>query len=255
VAHKLFRAFLVALTVAVSAFGAKAESVGLVVKATPGATLSRSGKISDLSDGLGLSAGDIISTNRSGQVQLLFKDETRIAIGPNASLAIDDIRMKQNGTARKFAVSAVAGGFRFLSGHSPKSAYSINTPTATMGIRGTAFDFVVRSRTATDIIIFSGLVRMCGVSGSCFRVTGECSAVRMDNAGTARAIAQSGARRNMISDGFVFVTRQETLSQDFRADLRSCGRDAVVQPAQRHGEDRPERSAPEAPEKSEPGLK
>jgi hypothetical protein len=254
VAHKLFGTFLVALVVTFSSFGVAAESIGLVVKVTPGATLSRSGKTSDLLGGQSLSAGDVISTNRSGQVQMLFNDETRIAIGPNASLAIDDIRMKQNGTARKFAVSAVAGGFRFLSGHSPKSAYSIKTPTATMGIRGTAFDFVVRNRAATDIIIFSGLVHMCGVSGSCFRVAGECSAVRMNNSGTAHAIVKSSERRNMISDGFLFMTRQESLSQDFRTDLRSCGRDTVVRPAARHGDDRPERSAPEAPEKPERGV-
>ncbi len=253
--HGLIYGISLALIVAISPFDAKAESIGLAVKVIPGATLSRSGKTSDLSDGYALSSGDVISTNRWGQVQILFNDETRIAIGANASLAIDDIRMRQNGTARKFAVSAVAGGFRFLSGKSPKSAYSINTPTATMGIRGTAFDFVIRNTAGTDIVIFSGLVHMCGTAGTCFRVTGDCAAVRMNNRGTARAIATPGDRRNMISNGFQFITKQEGLAKEFRADLRSCGREAMVRPARRSGEDRPARTAPEAPEIPDKVLK
>jgi hypothetical protein len=131
---------------------------------------------------------------------------------------------------------------------SAKSAYSINTPTATMGIRGTAFDFVIRKTAETDIVIFSGLVRMCGVAGTCFRVTGDCAAVRMSNRGIARAIATPRDRRNMITDGFQFITQQERLAKEFRADLRSCGREAMVRPAPRSGEDRTIRSAPAGPE-------
>lgn len=229
---------------AVLSFGAAAQTVGVAVSVVPAATLQRSGKTYPLPSGQNLAAGDVISTGRRGQVQIVFDDSTRIAIGPNALLSVDDIRMRQNGTARKFAVSAVAGGFRFLSGKSPKSAYSITTPTATMGIRGTAFDFVVRSRASTDLIIFQGLVHMCGSGGACFRVTGECSAVRMDMGGTARAVSQGRDRRGMISDGFLFMTEPRKLSSDFRTSLRSCGRDAVAPPASRAGNrsaERPER--------------
>lgn len=219
-----------------------AQPVGSVVRVVQGATLERSGQAVSLRAGQSVESGDVISTDRRGQVQLLFNDDTRIAVGPNSSLAVDDIRFRQNGKARKFAVSAVAGGFRFLSGTSARSAYAINTPTATMGIRGTAFDFVVRKSQDTDLVIFSGLVSMCG-RGGCFEVTGGCDAVRLDARGNFARIEQKKDKRNLINDGFYFVTEQQTLRPDFRTNVRSCGRDVISRPAPKAGE----RKAPDPP--------
>jgi hypothetical protein len=39
-------------------------------------------------------------------------------------------------TARNISINAVRGAFRFITGKSPKDAYSITTPTATIGVRG-----------------------------------------------------------------------------------------------------------------------
>ncbi len=251
VAHKLLCALFIGLMAASAAGLAEADSVGAVVKAVPGAKLGRSGKVTDLATGQTLSAGDLITTNRSGTVQILFEDDTRIAIGPNASFLIDDIQTRRSGVATRFAVSAVAGGYRFLTGRSPKSAYAINTPTATMGIRGTAFDFLVRSGRGTDVVIFSGLVRMCGSTGACFRVTGECNAVRMGSEGTAFGVAAGRARRAMISEGFVFLTQPRKLARDFQVNMTSCGRDVAPPAAPKSGEDR-RRAAPNPPDPPEP---
>jgi hypothetical protein len=223
---KVLHAFFLfaALGLSVTAGFATAQTIGAVVNARPGATLTRSGQVSALRTGQALAKGDVIATDRRGQVQLLFDDQTRIAIGPNASLVVDDIRMRSNGTARTFAVSAVAGGFRFLSGTSPKSAYALTTPTATMGIRGTAFDFVVRKGAGTDIIIYAGLVQMCGVTGTCFRVTGDCAAVSMNTRGVASAVTARRDRRQMAAEGFVFLTGEQRLPKAFRTATGACGR-------------------------------
>lgn len=217
---------------------ALAGPVGSAVRVVQGATLERAGQAITLRAGQSVESGDVISTDRRGQVQLLFNDETRIAVGPNSTMAIDDIRLKDNGKARKFAVSAVAGGFRFLSGTSAKSAYAIDTPTATMGIRGTAFDFVVRDTKSTDLVIFSGLVNMCG-SGSCFAVTGGCDAVSLDPRGNFARIALKKDKRNMLQDGFVFVTEQQRLRPDFRTKVRSCGRDVIEKRVSKAGDRSP----------------
>ncbi len=229
-----------------------AEDVGTAVKVVPGATVTRSGKAARLSTGQTLASGDVVSTDRAGQVQLLFTDGTKMAVGPGSSLSIDDIRMRPNGTADKFVVSAVAGGFRFLTGKSAKSAYSVRTPTATMGIRGTAFDFVVRNRVGTDLVLFSGIVRMCGISGNCLRVTGRCTAARTSQNGAVSAISAQKEKQEMILDGFSFVTRQPTLSPDFRTNVRSCGRDIVALPVNRSREDRNQRATPQPPEPPTP---
>ncbi len=240
---------LAALVVAASG-SAMAKDIGAVVRAVPGATVTRSGQVSNLIDGQGVASGDRIETDRGGQVQLLFDDETRMVIGPSSSLIIDDVRMRKNGTARKFSVSAVAGGFRFLSGKSPKPVYALTTPTATMGIRGTAFDFVVRKSTQTDLVLFSGEVQMCAKSGGCRPVSGGCAAVRMDTTGGINDVSKKNEKRDLIFDGFLFVTEQRNLRPDFRTDLRECGRDitAAVVPAER---DEPTKPAP-APNPPDP---
>ncbi|MGL4279434.1 MAG: FecR family protein [Albidovulum sp.] len=217
-----------------------------MVRVVQGATLERSGQALSLRAGQSIESGDVISTDRRGQVQLLFNDETRIAVGPNSTMAVDDIRFKPNGKARKFAVSAVAGGFRFLSGTSARSAYAIDTPTATMGIRGTAFDFVVRNTEGTDLVIFSGLVNMCG-RGGCYQVTGGCDAVRLDARGNFARIEQKKDKRELINDGFFFVTQPQKLRQDFRTNVRSCGRDVISKPVSKAGDRAPPPPPPKAP--------
>ena len=68
--------------------------------------------------------------------------------------------VRADGTAGKFAVNALAGTFRFLTGNSEKSAYQIITPTGTLGVRGTKFDFTVDPRTGqTKVVLFEGQVK------------------------------------------------------------------------------------------------
>lgn len=80
--------------------------------------------------------GDEIVAQPHGLAQILFIDNTRIVIGPNSRLTIDRFVFNDDNTAREVAITAVKGTFRFISGNSPAGAYSIRTPTTTIGIRG-----------------------------------------------------------------------------------------------------------------------
>ena len=224
---KKFTAFFIGWYLAILLTNATAGAIGTAVAVFPGANLTHLQQSTELSAGAGVSTGDIITTDRTGQVQLIFNDETRVAIGPNSRFIVEDVALKSGGTASRFAVSAVAGSFRFITGKSKKSAYAINTPTATMGIRGTVFDFVVRKRHGTDLVIFSGEVRMCSKDGNCFKVVGECAAVQMDTAGNFSTVKKKADKRDLIAHGFLFVSAQQQLAPEFRAEVRSCGRDVV----------------------------
>lgn len=120
-----------------------ANPVGQAVDVAQNATLTRDGEKGYLQQGQSVSLGDVITTGATGQVQLLFRDDTKIAIGANSELVIETILFDSPDTASNFTVNAVQGAFRFFSGKSEKSAYAIRTPKATMGIRGTVFDFTV----------------------------------------------------------------------------------------------------------------
>ena len=62
-------------------------------------------------------------------------------VGPNSTLVLDRFLMRGGNRPQKFSVDALRGTFRFISGNSAKNAYDIQTANATIGIRGTGFDF------------------------------------------------------------------------------------------------------------------
>jgi hypothetical protein len=78
-----------------------------------------------------------IETGPSGQVQLLFNDQSAISVGPDAQLVIDQyVYNPANGTGQ-MAVTLARGTMRFVGGKiSKQSEVAISTPSATIGIRG-----------------------------------------------------------------------------------------------------------------------
>ena len=81
-------------------------------------------------------SGDKITTDRIGEAQIKFRDDTKLVVGPNSTLVIDAFVFNADNTARKVSINALRGAFRFISGKSPKDVYTITTPAATIGIRG-----------------------------------------------------------------------------------------------------------------------
>ncbi len=86
---------------------------------------------------------ELIETGKESSTELIFLDETKLALGPNSSLTLDKFVYDPEPGKSSFIMTATAGVFRFVSGKLPKDSYTIHTPTATIGIRGTAFTLVV----------------------------------------------------------------------------------------------------------------
>lgn len=121
--------------------------------------------------GADVSVGERIVTGPSGRVQLLFQDETRIVVGPHSELLIESYLLSGD-PASRFAVNALAGTFRFISGNSPKSAYSVETPNASIAVRGTEYDLTVGGG-QTLVMLYNGALQIC--QGSvCYDLTNRC---------------------------------------------------------------------------------
>jgi hypothetical protein len=86
---------------------------------------------------------ELIETGDESATEFIFLDETKLALGPNSSLVLDRFIYDPDPDKASFVMTATAGVFRFVSGKLPKKSYEIHTPTATIGIRGTAFTVVV----------------------------------------------------------------------------------------------------------------
>ncbi|HJU17294.1 MAG TPA: hypothetical protein VJ770_12620 [Stellaceae bacterium] len=79
-----------------------------------------------------------VATDRAGQTQILFLDESSMSIGPNADLLINQfVYDPQAGTGR-LALSATRGVFRYIGGKLSKleGAVTLGTSAASIGIRG-----------------------------------------------------------------------------------------------------------------------
>jgi hypothetical protein len=120
-----------------------AQPAGRAVAVVQQSMLTASGQQVMLAAGAPVTMGDVVQTGPNGQAQLLFDDETRIVVGRNSNLVIESALFRNDGTAERLAINALRGSFRFISGRSSSAAYSIRTPTATLAVRGTTFDFTV----------------------------------------------------------------------------------------------------------------
>src|SRR5262245_24224103 len=163
-----------------------AATVGLLAFAAPSIAATPIGKVvavvgSPTGSGRPLTAGSPVYENDrlrtgGGNIQIIFVDDTKLVVGPNSTLVIDRFLLRGGNRAGKFSVAALRGTFRFISGNSAKNAYSIQTTNATIGIRGTAFDF--SSGSTTVVAVVDGLVRLCAA--------GRCQSIP-DNCGVGRA--------------------------------------------------------------------
>ncbi len=195
---------------------APADSADAIAKVV---ALSGSPKVGtrSLSVGSAIFEQDKISVS-SGNVQILFVDNTKLVLGPGSSLVIEKFLMRGSGTAEKISINALRGTFRFITGKSAKSAYDIKTTNATIGIRGTGLDFWVQSD--TGVAVHAGKVKLCNSSKSCVDLDSGCD---LGLAKTSNATELTGERK---SSGLVrklpYAIDQRPLNVAFRLNIAAC---------------------------------
>jgi len=122
------------------------------------------GKVRALNLGSTLKQNDTIRTGKNAIVELLFLDQTVMTLGPESELRLDEL-VYQPRIGGRFLTTLALGVARFFSGVQPKSAYAVQTPNATIGIRGTIFDVVVDRDQATTVVLRRGIVTFRNQSG------------------------------------------------------------------------------------------
>jgi hypothetical protein len=85
---------------------------------------------------------DLLRTYWGGKIGVTFKDNTRISLGPSSRLKITQFVFAPAEERYGFVLTLVDGTIQYLSGLIAKLApgsMKIETPTATIGVRGTRF--------------------------------------------------------------------------------------------------------------------
>jgi len=105
---------------------------------------------------------DAVKTT-AGKVGITFADDTKVQVNENSRLVIDDFVYDPKSTkGGKLAVNVAAGTVRYASGQIAKNSpqnVALNTPTATVGVRGTDFTATVDELGASTIILLPSCPR------------------------------------------------------------------------------------------------
>jgi len=103
---------------------------------------------------------EVVRTGVDSRAKLVFLDSTNLAVGPTSRIVLDRFVYQGDPNAEKVAVNLAKGVFRFTTGNLDKRAYTITTPTAAIGVRGTVLDIAVRSAD-TRVTLVEGLALVC----------------------------------------------------------------------------------------------
>jgi hypothetical protein len=224
----------------------QAETVGKAVSIRTIVTGARG----ELKSADPVSRDERIRTNASGLGQFQFIDGTRLAVGPNSTITIDEYVLGSGNRVKKLTLNVAKGTLRWISGRSPSSAYQIRTAAGSLGIRGTAVDVAVRGNTAM-MVLLNGAARWCPPNDrrNCVTVNRPCDFIVAQGGNitepervTSSAVNQFGA------NSLPFLINNQRLLPSFRLGRANCGIGMARVP-QRSGT---EREAPPARERPAP---
>jgi hypothetical protein len=116
-----------------------------------------------LAVGSDVHANERVRTGDASTAQLLFLDQTNLNIGPRAEVTLDRFVYNPNRGAGNVVLSATRGAFRFVSGTQNPASYTIKTPSATIGVRGTVIDGAV-TRNYSIIGVVEGVALVGGMT-------------------------------------------------------------------------------------------
>src|SRR5260370_540237 len=105
--------------------------------------------------GIDVQAGEVITTGNDDRAHLVFLDGSSLTVGPNARLTIDKFVYDPAAKTGDLNVSVTGGVIRLVGGRISKTnTIKINTPSASMGIRGGITLLDVANDKTTSTFVF-----------------------------------------------------------------------------------------------------
>ena len=166
-----------------------------------------------------------IRTSIGGLGQFVFRDGTKLAVGAGSSVVIDSYVYDDATSVKKLTIKAAKGTFRWISGSSSSSAYSIVTPAGTIGVRGTAFDVYVAPNGTTAMVLLNGSAQFCG-AGGCKQLRQQCDCVIASRGGGVsdpRTVDEATLRTLRNQKALPFLSGAQQLSGPLGNIRTSCG--------------------------------
>ena len=118
-------------------------------------SIQRANKTLAGAKGTGVEMNDSIRT-QAGKVGITFEDDTKVQVNENSKLVIDDFVYDPKSKAGKLGAKIALGTVRYASGQIAKNSpqnVALNTPTATISVRGTDFTASVDELGQSTVIL------------------------------------------------------------------------------------------------------
>ena len=138
-----------------------------------------------------LLAGDVLRTNASGHLAVLFADHTQIRLARNTTLVV-----KQMGAAADTLLGLEAGSI-WARAERGGEGLTIETPAAAAAIRGTDWSMTVDGA-KTSLIVLEGTVELSNEFGSVSVAGGEAAVATIGQAPTKVVIVDPDDREQML---------------------------------------------------------
>lgn len=205
-----------------------AETIGAATGITNQVTGRLGSQSEQMNDGDPIFQNQMIATGKESQAQFEFSDRTNLAVSENSSIVIDRHVFDPDKGTGEIALNAVGGAFRFVTGLVPKDNITINTPTATLGVRGTTFDLYVHENGEAAVTLIDGEVEVCNARRACkvLNAVGKVMHITVDGIiSEARDWSDNLVRGVQYAAAFPFLaTSKRSLNKAFYATGRAADR-------------------------------
>jgi hypothetical protein len=117
------------------------QKIGKATSVKPQAQGSVVGELAPDAD---IHANETVNTSTAGQANLQFLDSTMLSVGPMSTVRLDKFVYDPSKGTGTVVVNATRGAYRFVTGVQDSRSYTIKTPYATLGVRGTVLEVVIQ---------------------------------------------------------------------------------------------------------------
>ncbi|MCB1386028.1 MAG: FecR domain-containing protein [Nitratireductor sp.] len=164
-------------------------------------------------------ASEQVSAGANSHGELLLNDNSRVLVGENSIISLDDFVVSGN-RFNHATIRVAKGAFRFITGNSAKGTFHIETPVSTIGVRGTFFDVFVAAG-ITSVVLFRGAVEVCSAA-ICQTIDQPCDTILVQNGNVQKLPFLRSGSRAQENQLFPLTSAQSHYSWRYRAPIRTC---------------------------------
>ena len=163
-ATRLLFGLVVSALLGVSGLAAEEPKIGVASETKNQVQGIRGAESRPLTTGSEVFLKESVQTGDESVAHLLFLDNTNLSVGPDSLVELDKFVYDPDRKIGQIVVEVGRGAFRFATAQGSSRNYSIRTPYATLGIRGTIFE-LVQTTDDLKVKLNQGLVQVRTIAG------------------------------------------------------------------------------------------